>query len=751
MCPYFHRFLAAKFHIDALSNKCNVKTLKKALENLPTTLGGLYDDAFQRIKAQSQDDQQLALKALRWVAYTYRPLGLDALQEALAIESGEEAFDRDSRHPIGLILDVFAGLLAADSENEVVRLVHYTTQDYMDGLLTSEYQDAHTSIAGDCITYLSYRDFHIEDGKRMPRSSGWWFNLLPYASTFWETHATARRTPELESQIDRYLAGGPSVNFKTTGDYDEEYPYNWICFMANCPGLGNAAFFGLCDKIKSFLEYTIDINKLLYTQNGITAVGGKFESSSALHLAAQNDQIEAVSIFLDHGADIENKTSNGRTPLLVAFDSQALTVAKELISRGGNVMAARSRESYSTREGHLIFTADREIPFQMVWWSSSIPFLQYMIGAGTILERRHLFDSSVLMRKIIDDNDIQTGQWLFGSALKDPDRTLIPCGVLGYAASCGSVHFVNKLLDHGANINSKDSQGGTALHFACDSYVAETSSRVSAIKALFERGLDVNTRNNQGQTALHQAVQKGHRETVETLIICDSHLNVQDQTGSTPLMDAINYDKTNVALQLFQHGVDVNIQDANGMTALHFASAEGHLEIVQTMMKQQTSVANKSLFTLTVENRYPGRRSGPTYYRRYRNHLASKWPDPESLLEVRKCHGVPITVFALSNANENRVHKALARSLGESDMFVEWKVWKQGMTALDFAVVHENEQVIRQLASANQSKGQPDAIPYDEYICQWFGMSSIDEVIKTLRQEDRELLRQKEWALYWGR
>ncbi|KAL8644167.1 MAG: hypothetical protein Q9226_007903 [Calogaya cf. arnoldii] len=735
-------FLAAKFHVDALSTKTNVKKLRKALENLPTTLYELYDNAFQRIKAQSQDDQQLALKALRWVAYTYRPLSLRALQEALAIEPGEEDFDRDSLHPIGLILDVCPGLVAADSQNEVVRLVH-TAQDYMDGLLTSEYQDAHTSIAGDCITYLSYRDFHIED--RLPRSYMWSFILLPYASTFWATHATARRTPELESQIDRYLAVGPSVNFTTTRDSDEEHSYNWLYFMANCPGLGIAAFFGLCGEIQSFLQYTIDINELLCPQMGGIWVS---ESCSALHLAAQNDQIEAVSILLEHGADIENKTSNGRTPLLVAFDSQALTVAKKLISRGGNVMAERSRERLIP--GYIMCKG--EIPFQMVWWSSSIPFLQYMIGAGTILERRHLFHSSLLMRKIIDDNDLQTGQWLFESALKDRDRTLIPCGVLGYAASYGSVRFVNKLLDYGAEINSKDSQGGTALHFACDSYAAETSSRVSAIKALFERGLDVKTRNNEGQTALHQAVQNGHQEIVKTLITYNAHLNVQDEigstplhravrsrrqemvetlitsnahpniqdeTGSTPLIHAMDLDQTSIALQLLRHGADVNIQDANGMIALHFACARGNLEIVQKLMEQQASVEFRSLFTLTVK---------PT-------ELEGGHPQWSF---VETCHGIPIEVFAVSKWESREVSRELKVSLLMRETYSEWKVWKQGMTAMDFALIHENEQIIGLLESANQSNGPPDVIPYEEYLLEFFGLSTMDEVMETLQRKTYE-------------
>ncbi|KAL8634792.1 MAG: hypothetical protein Q9226_009433, partial [Calogaya cf. arnoldii] len=89
------------------------------------------------------DDRILAEKALRWVAYTYRPLNAEALQEALAIEPGDLDFDVEAMHRIGLILDVCAGLLIHDNENDTVRLVHYTAQDYFDRNAGSRFDKAH--------------------------------------------------------------------------------------------------------------------------------------------------------------------------------------------------------------------------------------------------------------------------------------------------------------------------------------------------------------------------------------------------------------------------------------------------------------------------------------------------------------------------------------------------------------------------------------------------------------------------------
>ncbi|KAL8877179.1 MAG: hypothetical protein Q9198_004759, partial [Flavoplaca austrocitrina] len=109
-------FLAAKLHVDALSTKTNIKELKKALENLSTNINDLYDDAIARIESQNQDYRTLAEKALRWIAYAFRPLPVEALQEAVAIElvePGEHTFDdegiqdfnNEAMPSIGSILD----------------------------------------------------------------------------------------------------------------------------------------------------------------------------------------------------------------------------------------------------------------------------------------------------------------------------------------------------------------------------------------------------------------------------------------------------------------------------------------------------------------------------------------------------------------------------------------------------------------------------------------------------------------------
>ncbi|KAL8635312.1 MAG: hypothetical protein Q9228_007184 [Teloschistes exilis] len=150
-------FLVAKLNVDSLASKASMKTLKQAVKNLSGTLNDLYDNAIQRIHTTlSHEFRNLAKKALHWVASTYRPLPVDALLVALAIEPGEKHFDPDGCPSISLVLDICAGLLILDEQSKVIRLVHYTLQDYVNAQERATYTKVHCSIARICMTYLDF-------------------------------------------------------------------------------------------------------------------------------------------------------------------------------------------------------------------------------------------------------------------------------------------------------------------------------------------------------------------------------------------------------------------------------------------------------------------------------------------------------------------------------------------------------------------------------------------------------------------
>jgi hypothetical protein len=78
----------------------------------------------------------------------------------------------------------------------------------------------------------------------------------------------------------------------------------------------------------------------------------------------------------------------------------------------------------------------------------------------------------------------------------------------------------------------------------------------SDIEKLIQRGTDVNTRDNNGKTALHYAAENGHQQTVQKLIKLGADPNIRDQEGKTAWDLAIRngHEGTAKALSDFQTG-----------------------------------------------------------------------------------------------------------------------------------------------------------------------------------------------------
>lgn len=57
------------------------------------------------------------------------------------------------------MVSVCAGLVTVDEQSNIIRLVHYTTQDYFERTWTSWFPNAQTDITEICVTYLLFDAF----------------------------------------------------------------------------------------------------------------------------------------------------------------------------------------------------------------------------------------------------------------------------------------------------------------------------------------------------------------------------------------------------------------------------------------------------------------------------------------------------------------------------------------------------------------------------------------------------------------
>ena len=111
------------------------------------------------------------------------------------------------------------------------------------------------------------------------------------------------------------------------------------------------------------------------------------------------------------------------------------------------------------------------------------------------------------------------------------------------------------------------------------------NGNIAAVKQHLAAGTDVNAKDDNGWTPLHFAVYYGHKEIVELLIAKGADVNAKDKNGWTPLHLAAENGRKQVAELLIAKGADVNAKDKNGWTPLHLAVDGGHTEIADLLRK----------------------------------------------------------------------------------------------------------------------------------------------------------------------
>ena len=158
----------------------------------------------------------------------------------------------------------------------------------------------------------------------------------------------------------------------------------------------------------------------------------------------------------------------------------------------------------------------------------------------------------------------------------------------------GKTDLVKKKIESGADVNCKNNDGDTPLHYA------SAYGHTEIVKLLLEHGADVDAKNNYGSTPLYGASEKGYTEIVKLLLEYGADVNVKDKYGNTPLDWASSYGHTEIVKLLFENGADVNVKDNDGSTALAFASYNGRTEIVKLLLEHGAEVNTKDKYGWTA-------------------------------------------------------------------------------------------------------------------------------------------------------
>jgi cytohesin len=233
--------------------------------------------------------------------------------------------------------------------------------------------------------------------------------------------------------------------------------------------------------------------------------------------AVRANDLESVKALLEAGADINQVTEYGWSPLLVATQNRYYKLGAYLLDHGANVnlpnkggwtplyLATDNRNIengyYPVRKGDM----------------DHLDYIKVLLAHGA--------DVNARIKDSTQTRTVFTNQWLDENGATAFLR----------ASQSGDLELMKLLLAHGADPKIDTELHVSALHVAAGigwvegiTYEWSPEATLQAVKMLLELGLDVNLQADTGRTALHGAAHKGRTDVIQVLADAGAQLDVRD-------------------------------------------------------------------------------------------------------------------------------------------------------------------------------------------------------------------------------
>ena len=233
--------------------------------------------------------------------------------------------------------------------------------------------------------------------------------------------------------------------------------------------------------------------------------------------AVRADDLDSVKVLLAAGADLNQVTGYGWSPLLVATQNRYYRLGAYLIDHGADVNLANQggwTPLYLATDNRNIESGDYPVRKGDM---DHLDFIKLLLDKGANVNAR--------MKDSTETRTVFTNQWLDENGATAFLR----------ASQSGDLVLMKLLLAHGADPKIDTALHVTALEVAAGigwvegiTYEWSPEATLEAVKMLLDLGLDVNAQADTGRTALHGAAHKGRTDIIQVLVDHGAKLDVRD-------------------------------------------------------------------------------------------------------------------------------------------------------------------------------------------------------------------------------
>ncbi|XP_020711715.2 rabankyrin-5 isoform X2 [Athalia rosae] len=314
------------------------------------------------------------------------------------------------------------------------------------------------------------------------------------------------------------------------------------------------------------------------------------DNCSPLHLCCQWGLEQVVQTLVEHGANVNSRDAEDKTPVHVAIQNHHAQIICLLLCHPHIDLSLRDKRGLS--------------PF-----ATALTVRNHK-AAQVILERLPTAAEQVdnkgrnFLHKAIQQNDLESVLFLLSIQVdvnsRVQDVTQTP--PLHLAAESGNEMLVRSLVLAGARINDTDAHRNTALH------AAARAGHAPVISALIQNNINFDAINADGDNALHVAVREGHIAVVRSLLTeCSLDAETINLKGRNPLHELARYGRDNAATicDLFLECMPkypLNKPDLDGNTPLLIAYMKGNGNLCRTLVKAGACLGAMNKEGITIFN-----------------------------------------------------------------------------------------------------------------------------------------------------
>jgi tetratricopeptide (TPR) repeat protein len=161
------------------------------------------------------------------------------------------------------------------------------------------------------------------------------------------------------------------------------------------------------------------------------------------------------------------------------------------------------------------------------------------------------------------------------------------CSPLFVACKKGNVEIVDFLIEEcGADVEQKgvyEVSDDRSIHYVTPLWCAAVAGKLPVVKCLVRKGANVNSISDTGSTPVRSACFMTHLDIVQFLVQSGADILKANYNGGTCLINSVQ--SVPLCEYLLQNGADVNAQDIQLKTALHYAIQEHRFETTKLLLK----------------------------------------------------------------------------------------------------------------------------------------------------------------------